>query len=183
MARRWYIIQTYSGSENSVEKELRTRIQTMGFSDIILDVLNPEEKKIVTNKKGEKKEKIEKLYPGYLFIEIEVEDEVDEKAWFMIRNTPRVTGFIGSSGKGAKPTPVPRDDMNKILMKLNKISKPTFDFKVGDKILVTSGTFANQEYEIVSINEAKEQVTVLMDLFGRQTPTDFSYDQIKKVEA
>jgi transcriptional antiterminator NusG len=188
MSRKWYIAQTYSGQENSVKKDLERRIQSLGFQDKIYQILSPDEvyedvKKVkVDGQTQEKKvQKTRKMFPGYIFVEMEVEKEVDEKTWFMVRNTPGVTGFLGSSGNGTKPNPVPQYEMDEILMKIGQLEKPVFDFKVGDKVEVTSGPWKNQVCEISAVNQEKNIVTVLIDMFGRLTPTELGFDEVKKL--
>ena len=181
--RRWYIVTTYSGYENSVKQDLERRKESMNMSDMIYQVLIPEETVEVTDKKGKKKEKVIKLFPGYVFVEMEVEGEMDEDLWFMVRNTPKVTGFLGSSGGGTKPVPVPKDEMDGILNKLGLIVKPKLEFNVGDKIVVTSGAFKDREYDIVAVNAEKEKITVLTEIFGSATETEFLFSEVKKLEA
>ena len=181
--KRWYIVTTYSGYENSVKTDLERRRISMDMEDMIYQVLIPEETVEVVDKKGKKKEKVNKLFPGYVFVEMEI-DEVkgmDDDVWFMVRNTPKVTGFLGSSGGGTKPVPVANDEMNQILSKLGLVVKPKLDFAIGDKIEVTSGAFAGKITEITDINEDKGIVTVLFELFGSYTPTELNVDQIKKI--
>ena len=179
--KRWYIVTTYSGYENSVKQDLERRKESMNMADMIYQVLIPEETVEVTDKNGKKKEKVNKLFPGYVFVEMEVEGEMDENLWFMVRNTPKVTGFLGSSGGGTKPVPVPKDEMDAILNKLGLIVKPKFEFNVGDKILVISGAFKDREYEVISVSPEKEKVTVLTEMFGSYTETDFLFSEIKKI--
>lgn len=189
--KRWYIVTTYSGYENSVKQDLERRKESMNMADLIYQVLIPEETVEVVDKKGKKKEKVNKLFPGYVFVEMEVEKKIDpsgkevfdmdEDLWFMVRNTPKVTGFLGSSGGGTKPVPVPKDEMDGILNKLGLIVKPKLEFNVGDKIVITSGAFKDREYEIVSVNPEKEKVTVLTEMFGFATETDFLFSEIKKI--
>ena len=105
--KRWYIVTTYSGYENSVMDDLIRRRETLNMQDQICQVLVPEETIEVTDKKGKKKTKVNKLYPGYVFVEMNVEGQMDDQLWFNVRNTPKVTGFLGSSGLGTKPIPVP----------------------------------------------------------------------------
>jgi transcriptional antiterminator NusG len=176
--RRWYIIQTYSGFENSVKEDLERRIETMGQQDYIFNVLIPEEEYEDTKKDGTKVIKKRKMFPSYVFVEM----IVTEKSWFIVRNTPKVTGFLGSSGKGAKPVPLPPDEINGILRSIGLMSKPVYDFNVGDKVLVVSGAFTDRVFEISAVNEEKEIVTVLIELFGSLTPTELSFAEIKKVE-
>ena len=181
--KRWYIVTTYSGYENSVKTDLERRRISMNMENMIYQVLIPEETVEVVDKKGKKKEKVNKLFPGYVFVEMEI-DEVkgmDDDVWFMVRNTPKVTGFLGSSGGGTKPVPVANDEMNQILSKLGLVVKPKLDFTIGDKIEVTSGAFAGKITEITDINEDKGIVTVLFELFGSYTPTELNVDQIKKI--
>ena len=181
--KRWYIVTTYSGYENSVKTDLERRRISMNMENMIYQVLIPEETVEVVDKKGKKKEKVNKLFPGYVFVEMEI-DEVkgmDDDVWFMVRNTPKVTGFLGSSGGGTKPVPVANDEMNQILSKLGLVVKPKLDLAIGDKIEVISGAFAGKITEITDINEDKGIVTVLFELFGSYTPTELNVDQIKKI--
>ena len=179
--RRWYIVTTYSGYENSVKQDLERRRESMNMTDLIFQVLVPEEIKEVVDKKGKKKEKVEKLFPGYVFVEMEVEDEMDEDAWFMVRNTPKVTGFLGSSGGGTKPVAVPKDEMDAILEKLGMIQKPVFEIYVGDRVEVTEGSFKGTIGEVSAVNLEKEVLTILIELFGRMTPMEFPFNQVKKL--
>ena len=178
--KRWYIVTTYSGYENSVKQDLERRRESMNMTDLIYQVLVPEEIKEVVDKKGKKKEKVEKLFPGYVFVEMEVEGEMDEDAWFMVRNTPKVTGFLGSSGGGTKPVPVPKAEMDAILDKLGLIQKPTFDINVGDKIEVTNGAFIGTVGDVLAVNMEKKTVTIPVALFGGST-MEFPFDDIKKI--
>ena len=180
--RRWYIVGTYSGFENAVKQDLERRKETMNMADKIYQVMVPEETIEVTDKKGKKKQKVNKLFPGYVFVEMEVEGEMDEKTWFMIRNTPKVTGFLGSSGGGTKPVPVPVDEMNRILVSLGIVEKPTLEFKVGDKVEVVDGPFSGKIVEIAAINVETEEIIVLVEMFsGRSTQMTFNFNQIKKI--
>lgn len=181
--KRWYIVTTYSGYENSVKTDLERRRISMDMEDMIYQVLIPEETVEVVDKKGNKKEKVNKIFPGYVFVEMEIDEKkgMDDDVWFMVRNTPKVTGFLGSSGGGTKPVPVANDEMNQILSKLGLVVKPKLDFNVGDKIEVIAGAFAGRITEITDINEEKGIVTVLFELFGTYAPTELSVDEIKKI--
>jgi transcriptional antiterminator NusG len=179
--RRWYIVTTYSGYENSVKQDLERRRESMNMTELIYQVLVPEEIKEVVDKKGKKKEKVEKLFPGYVFVEMEVGEEMDEDAWFMVRNTPKVTGFLGSSGGGTKPVAVPKEEMDAILEKLGMIQKPVFEISVGDKVEVTEGSFLGKVAEVAAVNLEKEIVTIMVDMFGRNTPMEFPFSQVKKI--
>ena len=179
--KRWYIVNTYSGYENSVKTDLERRRESMNMQDYVLQVLVPEETVEVTDKKGKKKQKVNKLFPGYVFVEMNVEGEMDDHAWFMIRNTPKVTGFLGSSGGGTKPVPVPKAEMDGILEKLGIIVKPKVEFNVGDKITATTGAFANSVFEIAEVDNDKKIVVVYMDMFGQSIRSEIPFDDIKKL--
>lgn len=182
MSKKWYIVQTYSGQENSVVEDLNHRTESMGFQNIIIQAMSPDEEYEDVKKDGKKVIKTRKMFPGYVFVEMEVDKEVDERAWFMIRNTQKVTGFLGSSGNGAKPNPVPQSEMNELLMRMGKIEKPTFDFKVSDKVLITNGIWKNQIATVSAINGEKAIITVLVEMFGRLTPTELSFTDVQKIE-
>ncbi|MBQ2472106.1 MAG: transcription termination/antitermination factor NusG [Acholeplasmatales bacterium] len=179
--KRWYIVTTYSGYENSVKQDLERRRESMNMTHLIYQVLVPEEVKEVVDKKGKKKEKVEKLFPGYVFVEMEVDKEMDEDAWFMVRNTPKVTGFLGSSGGGTKPVAVPKDEMDAILEKLGLVQKPVFEIYAGDKVTVTEGSFKDMVGEVSAVNLEKETLTILINMFGRMTPMEFPFNQVKKI--
>ena len=179
--KRWYIVTTYSGYENSVKQDLERRRESMNMTHLIYQVLVPEEVKEVVDKKGKKKEKVEKLFPGYVFVEMEVDKEMDEDAWFMVRNTPKVTGFLGSSGGGTKPVAVPKDEMDAILEKLGLVQKPVFEIYAGDKVIVTEGSFKDMVGEVSTVNLEKETLTILINMFGRMTPMEFPFNQVKKI--
>ena len=181
--RRWYIVTTYSGYENSVKTDLERRRESMNMQNQIYQVLVPEETEIVVDKKGNKKEKINKVFPGYVFIEMEVEGEMDERLWFNVRNTPKVTGFLGSSGGGTKPVAVPKDEMDAILRRLGMVSTPTFDINVGDRVDIISGPFRGQIAVVSDVNEEKKIVTVLVEMFGRNTPSEEPFDNVKKINS
>lgn len=175
--RRWYIVQTYSGFENSVKEDLERRIGSMGMTDYIFQVLIPEEIVIETKADGTKKEKTKKMFPGYIFVEMIVTDE----SWFVVRNTPKVTGFLGSSGGGTKPVPLPPDEINALLLKLGRIEKPALEFTVGDKLEIISGPFTGQIGECLSIDEEKEEVVVAVEMFGRSTSMPLEFRDVKKM--
>ncbi len=174
--RAWYIIQTYSGMENAAKTNLERRIKSMNMEDYFFQVLIPEEKTYETKKNGEKKEIITKTYPGYIFIDMIVTDET----WFMVRNTPMVTGFLGSSGGGSKPVPLLDEEIIPILQKCGIKQTEPFECKVGDTVRIVSGTFANQTGKIDAIDMEKRQVKVLIDFFGRPTPADLDFAEVKK---
>ena len=154
---------------------------TINCDASVLKVQLLAEVKEVVDKKGKKKEKVEKLFPGYVFVEMEVDKEMDEDAWFMVRNTPKVTGFLGSSGGGTKPVAVPKDEMDAILEKLGLVQKPVFEIYAGDKVTVIEGSFKDMVGEVSAVNLEKETLTILINMFGRMTPMEFPFSQVKKI--
>lgn len=173
--RAWYIVQTYSGCENAAKKNIERRIESMDMSNLIFKVLVPEEKVIEKKKNGETHEVLVKPYPGYVFIDMIVTDE----SWFMIRNTPMVTGFLGSSGGGAKPVPLNDEEMVPIFRMCGISTDKSFDGKIGGKVLITAGTFAQQEGVIDAIDLQKGIVRVLIYAFGRATPAELNFNEVK----
>ena len=179
--KRWYVVTTYSGFENSVKQDIERRTESMNMTHLVYQVLVPEEIEEVKDKKGNIKQKVNKMFPGYVFVEMEVDGEMDEKAWFMVRNTPKVTGFLGSSGGGAKPVPVPKNEMDEILRKLGLISKPKFEIEVGNRVEIIDGSFKGMIGDVSQIASEKEELTVLIEMFGRLTPMEFNFKQVKKI--
>lgn len=178
--KRWYVVQTYSGSEDSVQQDIERRIESMGMQDMIFKVIIPEEtiieKKL--NSKGEEEtvEKIKKIFPGYVFVQMIITDE----SWHVIRNTPQVTGFLGSSGGRTKPVPVESEEMNKILLNIGAIELPKFKHNVGDVVSIARGPFEGQSGEVISFDNHQQVVVVNLEVFGRGTPTEFSFTDIKE---
>lgn len=177
IGRAWYVIQTYANCENAVKRNLESRIVSYDMGDKIFNIFVPEIKRIEKNKKGEDKEVIDRPYPGYLFVEMIVTDET----WFMVRNTPMVTGFLGSSGGGAKPVPLPEEEMTTVFKYCGITPVVEFDGKVGERVLVATGTFAGQEGTIDSIDEEKQKLVVLVEVFGRLTPNELGFADVKKL--
>ena len=176
--KRWYVVNTYSGHENRVKDNLEKRVESMGIQDCLFRILVAEEPEIEI--KGNKKiEKMHNLFPGYVFVEMKMTDE----AWYVVRNTPGVTGFIGSSGGGAKPFPVSPDEMESILRRMGQSDKKVIvDFAVGDTVKILTGPFQNMEGTVSTMNDQTQTADVLINLFGRETPaTDISYNDIEKV--
>ncbi len=174
---RWYIIQTYSGYENAVATDLRRRVESMGMTDYIFRIVVPEEKYIEKTKDGKDKEKVRQIFPGYVFVEMIVTDE----SWFVVRNTPRVTGFLGSSGGGTKPVPLQEDEIKPILLKIGVLAKPSYDYLIGKQIQIIYGAFEGQVGEVAAIDHDQEKMVVNIDVFGRATPTEISFDQFREV--
>ena len=176
--KEWYVVNTYAGHENRVKENLEKRLETMGISENLFRIVVAEEVQIeVKNEKS--KEVVRNIFPGYLFVEMIMTDE----AWYVVRNTPGVTGFIGSSGGGAKPIPVKGPEIEKILRRIGASDKVVeVDFAVGDSVKILSGPFSGMEGKIESMNDATQIATVLIILFGRETPTDINYVDLAKAE-
>ena len=176
MDKKWYVVNTYSGHEKKVQEKLLMRASSMGMEDYIFRVIIPEQTEVEV-KDGVTKEKTKKLFPGYVLVEMIMTDE----AWFVVRNTPGVTGFIGSSGKGAKPTPLQPYEVDKILnnMGMSRLEVST-DLAVGELVKVTSGPFAGMEGKIESSDLPNQVLTVLLDLFGQETSVEVEISQIEK---
>ena len=182
LKKRWYVVQTYSGSEDSVKKDIERRIESMGMTELIFDVIIPEEtiveKKV--NSKGEEEtvEKIKKIFPGYVFVHMIITDE----SWHVIRNTPQVTGFLGSSGGRTKPVPVETEEMNKILLNIGVIELPKFKYNIGDVVEIARGPFEGQTGDVLSFDNHQQKAVVNIEVFGRGTPTEFDFIDIKEEE-
>ena len=174
MNKEWYVVNTYSGHENKVKEKLLMRANTMGLEDNIFRVVVPEEK--VIDEKG--KEKLKKIFPGYILVEMVMTDE----AWFIVRNTPGVTGFIGSSGKGAKPFPLSPAEVDKILgsMGMSRLDIAN-ELEVGTMVKVTTGPFANMVGKIKNIDMEKQELEVALDLFGQETTVELKLAEIEKI--
>src|SRR5574344_2375308 len=177
MQKEWYVVNTYSGHENKVKEKLEMRSQSMGLEDYIFRVIVPEEKVVEITKDGSSKEKIKKMFPGYILVEMVMTDE----AWFVVRNTPGVTGFIGSSGKGAKPFPLTPQEVDKILgsMGMSRLDIAS-ELAIGDMVKVVDGPFANMFGKVKDINLAEAKLEVSLDLFGQETTVELALSQIQK---
>lgn len=172
--RRWYVIHTYSGYEENVAQNLRQRIESMDMEDKIYNILIPIEKKIKI-KNGKRKVTEEKIFPGYIMVEMIVNDD----SWYVVRNTPNVTGFIGT---GTVPTPISEKEV-KDLQKRMGVEEPKFKIDIAENTPVTiiDGPFKNLEGKVVNVDEAKGKVKVLVSMFGRETPVELDFLQIKKI--
>ncbi len=175
--KNWYIVQTYSGLENSVKMNLMRRIETMQMEDKIYQVVIPEELTYEKKADGTMKEKLVKIYPGYVFIEMIVTDD----SWFVVRNTPGVTGFLGSSGGGTKPIPLAPEEINPILKKAGLIATPKLNIQIGEQVRVAAGPFKDQIGTIDEIDTDRSVATILVEMFGRPTPAELGFDEIEKL--
>lgn len=172
MEKEWYVVTTYSGYENKVKEYLERRIETMGLQDLIECVMVPEVQE--TNAEG--KIKMKKIFPGYVLIKMGITDE----AWYIVRNTPNVTGFVGSSGGGAKPIPLLPEEVEDIMSQMNAGSVKV-DYEIGDRVVVLADVFKDHEAIVKNIDLENNKVTIGIDLFGRETDTEVEFDDIKKL--
>ena len=174
--KKWYVVNTYSGHENKVKEKLEMRASSMNMEDKICRVIVPEET-VKEVKDGVEKEKIKKLFPGYILVEMVMTDE----AWFVVRNTPGVTGFIGSSGKGAKPTPLQPYEVDKILNSMG-IARMDVDKDLtpGTKVNIIDGPFKGMFGKVDSLELETSKVNLLVDLFGQETSVEVELSQIEK---
>jgi transcriptional antiterminator NusG len=171
---RWYTIHTYAGYENAVERNLKQRIESLGMEDKIFDVIVPSEKKIRV-KGGKRVVEEEKIYPGYVLVRMIVDDD----SWFVVRNTPRVTGFVGSGN-----TPVPMDEAEVgLLMKRMHAEAPKhrIDLVKDDPVVISDGPFKDLEGKVGDIDEERGKVKVMVSMFGRETPVELDFLQVRKL--
>ena len=172
--RRWYVIHTYSGYEENVSSNLKQRIESMDMEDKIFDVLVPTETKIKI-RNGKRTTVREKIFPGYVLVSMIVTDD----SWYVVRNTPNVTGFVGS---GTTPTPISDAEIKELQRRMG-VEEPTYkvDVSVGSPVKIVDGPFKDFEGKISDIDESKGKVKVLVSMFGRETPVELDSLQIKKI--
>lgn len=172
--RNWYAIHTYAGYENVVLRNLRQRIDSLGMNDKIFNVVVPTEKKIKI-KAGKRVEVEEKIYPGYVLVDMIVTDD----SWYVVRNTPRVTGFVGA---GVNPVPLRKDEVDYLFKKMNADEpKHNIDLSVGEMVRITDGPFKDLEGKVNNIDQERGKVKVLVMMFGRETPVELDFLQVKKI--
>ena len=173
MAKKWYVLHTYSGYENKVKKNLETRIETMGLENNVFGIEIPTETVTEIKESGRRVENEKKVFPGYVLVRM----EMDDRSWAAVRNTPGVTGFVGSQGN---PAPLTRDEFNKIMKRTSTSApkKTTSSFEVGQSVKVTNGPLADFDG---TISEVSGKVKVMVSIFGRETPVELSFDQVAKI--
>lgn len=171
--RNWYVIHTYAGYENAVMRNLKQRIESLGMEDKIFNVIVPVEKKIKI--KGNKRvEEEEKIYPGYILVEMIVTDD----SWYVVRNTPRVTGFVGS---GVYPVPIDKKEVDNLFSRINSSTvKHKIDLSKNDQVIIVDGPFKDLEGKVSDIDEEKGKVKILVSMFGRETPVELDFLQVKR---
>lgn len=174
MSRNWYVIHTYSGYENKVKANLEKRVESMGMEDKIFTVLVPMEEQVEI-KDGKRKISKKKIFPGYVIVEMIVTDD----SWYVVRNTPGVTGFVGS---GTKPIPLMESEIKAILKQMGiEEAKPKIDLEVNQNVRVISGPFENFVGRIETVYPEKEKVRVMVSMFGRETPIELDFMQVEKM--
>jgi len=172
--KHWYVIHTYSGYEDAVAKSLNQRIESLGMEEKIFNVIVPKEKKIKI-KNGKRKVVEEKIYPGYVLVEMIVTDD----SWYVVRNTPNVTGFIGA---GTTPIPVSQEEADTLKKRMKaEIPQYKIDVKIGDLVKITDGPFKDSDGKVSEIDQERGKVKVLVDMFGRDTPVELDSLQMKKL--
>ncbi len=172
--KQWYVIHTYSGYEEKVAESIRQRADSLDMKDKIFQILVPKEKMIEV-KNGKRKVVEKKIFQGYVIVEM----KMSEDAWYIVRNTPNVTGFVGS---GSDPTPIETDEVDKILKRMGREEpKYKMNFKVGEVVNIIDGPFKDTDGTINEVDETKGKLKVLVNMFGRETPVELDSLQVKKV--
>jgi len=171
--RNWYVIHTYAGYENAVMRNLKQRIESLNMEDKIFDVIVPTEKKIKI-KGGKRVEEEEKIYPGYILVDMIVTDD----SWYVVRNTPRVTGFVGS---GVYPVPLDSNEVEHLFKRMSsdKVTHKV-DYKLDDNVMIVDGPFKDLEGKVAEVDEGRGKIKVLVSMFGRETPVELDFLQIRK---
>ena len=172
--RRWYVLHTYSGYEENVSRNLKQRVESLDMEDKIFDVLVPTATKIKI-KNGKRTTIREKIFPGYVLINMIVNDD----SWYVVRNTPNVTGFVGS---GTTPTPVSEEEIKELQRRMG-VEEPTYkvDVSIGSPVKIVDGPFRDFEGKVSEVDEAKGKIKVLVSMFGRETPVELDFLQVKKI--
>jgi transcription termination/antitermination protein NusG len=176
MEKQWYIIHTYSGYESRVRDNLKQRVEAMGMEEEIGEILIPTED-VVEMKEGKKKVTARKFFPGYVLVNMEMSDE----GWHLVKNTPKVTGFVGM---GTRPTPLSQEEVDRIITQVTVSAekpKPKFSFKSGEHVRITDGPFSNFTGVVEELNEDKSTLKVMVTIFGRATPVELDFLQVEKV--
>lgn len=174
MEKMWYVVHTYSGYENKVKANLEKRIESMNMEGKIFRILVPMEDEVEI-KDGKKKISKRKVFPGYVLVEMIMTDD----SWYVVRNTPGVTGFVGP---GSKPIPLSDDEARQLIRKLGgEEPRVRFDFAAGESVRVISGPFENFIGQVEEVNPEKGKVRVMISMFGRETPVELEFNQVEKI--
>ena len=174
--KHWYVIHTYSGYENKVSANLERKVHSLGMENEIFRIVIPMEKEVELNKDGKKRVVERKVFPGYVLVEMIVND----RSWYAVRNTPGVTGFVGS---GTKPIPLTDEEVRQIMSSMGvEEARAHIDFQLQQLVRLKSGPFADQVGKIAEINEERGKLKVLVDMFGRETPVEIDFTQVEEAE-
>ena len=174
--KQWYVVNTYSGHEDKVKEKLDMRINSMDMQENIFKVIVPQRKEVEI-KDGKKKEKVKKLFPGYVLVEMIMSDE----SWYIVRNTPGVTGFLGSSGKGAKPIPLYPEEVERIFKEIGYTGETVVvDYEPGDMVKITDGPFKMLAGKVIDVDKDAGTANVSIDLFGQETTVELELTQFTK---
>ena len=174
LGRRWYVLHTYSGYEENVKSSLEQRIESFDMKDKIFNVLVPKEKRIKI-KNGKRATIEEKIFPGYVLVEMTVTDD----SWYVVRNTPNVTGFIGS---GTTPTPIDPKEVEALIKRISAAEpQHTIDLEINDVIRISDGPFKNFEGKVSAVDQERGKIKVMVTMFGRETPVELDALQVKKI--
>lgn len=175
MSKHWYVIHTYSGYENKVKADLEHRIETFGLENSVVDIQIPTEEVTELKEGGKRETKESKVFPGYVLVRM----EVDDNSWAVVRNTPGVTGFVGLDGK---PTPLSREEFNKIMRRTSKRSvapkRTSTSIEVGQAVRVVSGPLADFDGQVSEVLAESGKIKVMVTIFGRETPVELTVDQV-----
>lgn len=176
MAKKWYVLHTYSGYENKVKTNLEHRIESMGLEDKVFDIQIPTEEVTEIKEGGRRVTSEKKVFPGYVLVRM----ELDNNSWSAVRNTPGVTGFVGADGK---PAPLSREEYAKIMKRTNPSvpKKTSTDFEEGQTVKVIAGPLADFDGVISEVNPEGGKVKVMVSIFGRETPVELAFDQVARI--
>lgn len=176
--KHWYVLHTYSGYEMKVKQNLESRMTSMGMEDNIFEIIIPEQE-VYEEKDGEMVAKKKKAFPGYVLLEMIMSDE----AWYVVRNTPGVTGFVGSHGAGSKPSPLLPEEVDSMLRSIGvNPRKVDINLEIGQAVEIIGGAFKGMEGVVTEIDEDKAKVTVSVEMFGRETDAELDYNQVREFE-
>lgn len=178
MQKKWYVLHTYSGYENKVKENLISRAQSMGMENYIFRVVVPEEEKHETTKTGKEKVETLKTFPGYVLVEMVMTDQ----SWYVVRNTPGVTGFVGSHGSGSKPAPLLDSEINNILYQLGMDThENNFEIHVGDSVSIIAGPFKDQVIKVTDVDLERKKIKGNILMMGHETNVEVDFDQVESL--